>query len=115
MTFDDLDWKWQAGKRKWPGIYCKVAVSLKEPPQAIYSVPSLGPVLALRRKRGKSNSHPQHPMYYSMVIASPVVCPLAPCPEDPREPGTGRQRYLQKFRPEFRLGRRFVLFFCLRM
>ena len=54
-------------------------------------------------------------MYYSVVIASPVVCPLAPCPEDPREPGTGRQRYLQKFRPEFRLGRRYVLFFCLGM
>lgn len=54
-------------------------------------------------------------MYYSVVIPKPVIWPSAPCPEDPREHGTGRQRCLQKFRPKFTLGRRFMLFFGLGM
>lgn len=90
-------------------VFAKYLFPLKELPQAIYFVPSLGCDLALRREKEKSNLHPQHHMYYS------VIWPSAPCPEDPREHGTGRQRCLQKFRPKFRLGRRFMLFFCLGM
>lgn len=52
LTFDDLRWKWQAGKRKnGLGRICKVSVSFKGTPTAIYSVPSLGCDLALRREK----------------------------------------------------------------
>lgn len=52
MTFDDLRWKWQAGKERmaWDTFAKEISVSFKTS-TAIYSVPSLGCDLALRREK----------------------------------------------------------------